>query len=347
MERVLPGVLALIVGAAVIVLAIVPIVAASYRRREGFSAARLVAWLALIVYLVGLWAYTLTPIPATTAYACVGAELNPFADVAEIFRLADGGNPLRNPAVQQIAFNVLLFMPLGAFVVLLSRRGVVTATVVGLGGSLLIELTQLTGVWGLFPCAYRLFDTGDLVTNTLGATLGALAALPLRARRRGREGTGAAPARVTAGRRLMGMLIDVIVVATTQAVVELVILVASERLGDGLPEWTTPVGVLASLLPQAVSVGATASTLGEHVVLVRGRERRMPAWLARPIRFAAGIGGFVALSTLGGPWADLFAVVSIIAVFASRGRRGLASTLSGMDADVVAARAPGREPARG
>lgn len=38
--------------------------------------------------------------------------------------------------------------------------------------SLLIETTQLTGIWGIYPCAYRLFDVDDLITNTLGGILG-------------------------------------------------------------------------------------------------------------------------------------------------------------------------------
>jgi glycopeptide antibiotics resistance protein len=57
-----------------------------------------------------------------------------------------------------------------------------------LATSLAIELTQLIGVWGLFPCAHRLFDVDDLLLNTAGATLGSLVALPvvamLRERRR-------------------------------------------------------------------------------------------------------------------------------------------------------------------
>lgn len=62
------------------------------------------------------------------------------------------------------------------------------ATLAGLATSLAIELTQLIGVWGLFPCAHRLFDVDDLLLNTAGATLGSLVALPvvamLRERRR-------------------------------------------------------------------------------------------------------------------------------------------------------------------
>ncbi|WP_454115939.1 VanZ family protein [Microbacterium aurum] len=53
----------------------------------------------------------------------------------------------------QLALNVLLFVPLGFFIRVLGGRGVVVALLAGLGVSLVIETTQLTGVWGLYPSA--------------------------------------------------------------------------------------------------------------------------------------------------------------------------------------------------
>lgn len=83
---------------------------------------------------------------------------------------------LHNPAVIQVALNVLLFVPLGFFLRALWGRGIITTTAVGFGLTLLIETTQLTGVWGIYPCSYRLFDVDDLLANTAGAVLGAVMA---------------------------------------------------------------------------------------------------------------------------------------------------------------------------
>ena len=37
-----------------------------------------------------------------------------------------------------------------------------------------IELSQLTGIWGIYPCAYRQFNVDDLLMNFTGVCLGAV-----------------------------------------------------------------------------------------------------------------------------------------------------------------------------
>ena len=51
--------------------------------------------------------------------------------------------------------------------------------VVAFGFSLILELIQLTGLFGLSPVAYRMFDVDDLLFNTLGGVLGYLLSGPL------------------------------------------------------------------------------------------------------------------------------------------------------------------------
>ena len=58
-------------------------------------------------------------------------------------------------AFLQIAFNVLFFVPLGFLIAYALSRGIGTALLAGFGVSLLIESTQGTGLWGLYPSGCR------------------------------------------------------------------------------------------------------------------------------------------------------------------------------------------------
>jgi glycopeptide antibiotics resistance protein len=75
-------------------------------------------------------------------------------------------------ALKQVMLNVLLFVPLGVLAHILWRRNLRQAVLIGLGVSLMIEITQLTGNFGAAQFAYRIFDVDDLMTNTAGAAAG-------------------------------------------------------------------------------------------------------------------------------------------------------------------------------
>ncbi|WP_407319692.1 VanZ family protein [Isoptericola halotolerans] len=90
------------------------------------------------------------------------------------------------------------------------------STASALAASLLIELTQYTGIYGLIGCSYRVADVDDVLTNTLGGLLGALMApLVLRWMPQPRELAGSRldPRPVTVWRRWLGMVVDLFAVS--------------------------------------------------------------------------------------------------------------------------------------
>jgi glycopeptide antibiotics resistance protein len=108
-------------------------------------------------------------------------QLHPFQWVQDIgTELAkhglSGAHALTTLTFQQVAMNVLLFVPLGLFARLLWRRGVVGATFLGFAVSFLVECVQITANFGTAPYVYRIFDVDDLLNNTAGAALGWIAA---------------------------------------------------------------------------------------------------------------------------------------------------------------------------
>lgn len=213
-DQVFPAVVAMVLGVLLGLLLFVPFVAVQYRRQGRLTLRQTLLWSGFLVYCLALWTYTLLPLPSPDAIVCTPTQLRPFQFVNDVLDYpADSAGALaRNPAVMQVALNVMLFVPLGLFIRFIWRRGFAVATVVGFAISLAIETTQVTGVWGLYSCSYRLFDVDDLMANTAGALLGGLLSAALRPwlPRRGAPAAAAAPRPVTVPRRLLGMLCDVL-----------------------------------------------------------------------------------------------------------------------------------------
>ncbi|WP_217178746.1 VanZ family protein [Streptomyces sp. AC495_CC817] len=339
-DQLLLAFIAIAIGVGFGILLFVPFVAVSYRRRGGLSLGRTLLWLAALVYFWAIWTYTLLPLPDPDSIRCVGMITDPMEVVRDLQKAFAGpGSPLRHPAFLQLAFNILLFVPLGAFLRILAARGILTALVVGFGTSLFIELTQLTGVWGLYPCAYRFFDVGDMMTNTTGAVLGSVLALVVPRSLRGMQekADAALPRPVTRGRRAIAMLCDALAYGFVISGV-----------GVGVQVWLQYVvgdreavldGALSGLIATVVASGAwlllvlvTGRSVGDHAVQLRYAGSPLPAPFARLLRWAGGIGGIGALPLLGSFFdgiSSLLVVVAVVLLFTTRLGRGLPGLLSG------------------
>lgn len=86
-------------------------------------------------------------------------------------------NVLGEPAFYQAVFNVLLTVPFGMFLGYYFRTRWVVCILLSFSLSLLFEITQITGIYGIFDHPYRVFDVDDLITNTLGGIIGYRVAL--------------------------------------------------------------------------------------------------------------------------------------------------------------------------
>lgn len=327
---------AILLGSLLAFLCFIPLVAHRYRRAGRLRLVDLLILLAVTVCSVALWSYTLIPLPESATYRCIGANLRPFEFVADI--AANHHAPLANHAFLQAAFNVVFFMPLGFFLRLLTRLGTWTITGLGFLTSLAIETTQLTGVWGLFRCAYREFDVDDLILNTTGALLGCLVALPV-ARVVRRQRTPPAATTVSIGRRLVGVLVDLSAVF----LIGLTCVVAWRTLAlyvlglsvDALPGWADQLAFIGvSLALEGFWVLARGQTVGEDVVMLQPVARAGRRGISRLVKFATGVGGYLLLlSDLvpSGWWLALFAVASTGWAIWSRDHRGMSHTLAGME----------------
>ncbi|WP_161896777.1 VanZ family protein [Gordonia spumicola] len=331
----------LAIGAGIVVgfVLFVPFVAVSYRRRGGLTVGRSLLWAAALIYFCAIWTYTLFPLPDPDRLVCVGSNLDVWQAVRDVQGARDRGHPFTDPATLQLVLNVLLFIPLGALVRILGGRGLPTAVAVGAGVSLFIESTQITGMWWIYDCAYRLFDVDDLVTNTLGAALGSIAALTVPRRMRGmkrRAGSEYATP-VTKGRRLLGVWCDVFAAGVLSAVsstsVQLWLqYVADDRAAVLSGTLAATVGTAVPAAVWLVVIATTGRSVGDACVELEYRGGPLPTAAVRLMRFVGGVGMYFVLAMLPDPYDTaslVFIVVAAGLTLVTESGRGLPALLSG------------------
>lgn len=192
MTYILPIQVAFIIFSILGFFLIIPWMIYSYRKYGFFS-----LWTSLIVYSFSFYMLSalflvLLPLP-TTRNTCalqspdtVYYSLAPFSFIRDTFK----GSAIvwsqpttyiqlfKQSAFLQAAFNFILLLPLGVYLryFLQEKRYWKRAFGLGFALSLFYEITQLTGIYGLYTCPYRIFDVDDLILNSTGALFGFLIA---------------------------------------------------------------------------------------------------------------------------------------------------------------------------
>ena len=273
----LPVTTALTVFPLVVLIVMLPVAVVSYRRRGRAGGWTTLAFYGFLFYLLAAALQTVVPLPSDPAGYCAAQnyastpQLRPFYFVQVLQERARGDwsptSMLHYGAVWSTALNIALLVPLGFFLRYLAGLRFLAATAVAVGVSLLFELTQLTGLWFVYPCAYRLFSVDDLMLNTAGAVLGWLLAGPVGRllpalepdRERRRYAT-----KVTVSRRLFALLADAVgFVVLSGLVTGLIVLFGGGTTGRG-PVIAVLAGVWFLLVPLL-----TGSTVGKRAMLLR------------------------------------------------------------------------------
>ncbi|MGM0212743.1 hypothetical protein IGI42_000256 [Enterococcus sp. AZ109] len=134
---------------------------------------------------------------------------------------------MRQGVFLEPVFNLLLLFPLGAYCRYYFRFSWKKTVLVSLGVSLFFELTQLSGLYFIYPRPYRLFDVNDLLHNTLGGALGYICAplftFFLPTRHELDEESLEKGQKVTLLRRVVAAVIDWLVIGFTTSLIQLIL----------------------------------------------------------------------------------------------------------------------------
>lgn len=184
----MPILTAVIVFGIVAVAIWIPWLIYTYRKYGYLPLSVLVISFSFIFYSLAAFFLVILPLPATRDTCAMQApntqhySLIPFKFTEDTLKgnWLDIKNPstyvllFKQPAFYQTFFNFLLLLPLGVYLryYLVEKAYWWKATIVLFCTTLFFEITQLTGIYGIYNCAYRLFDVDDLMMNTFGGVIG-------------------------------------------------------------------------------------------------------------------------------------------------------------------------------
>lgn len=169
---------------------LLPFLLYHYRKYGYVNWYRSIVLYSLLLYAMAAYYLVILPLPETTNTCSLQPpgtkhmQLMPFYFVVDFLRETgfQWDHPmtyigvLKERAFQQAAFNFLLLFPLGIYLRYYFHRTWFQTLILSFLASLFFELTQLSGLYGIYNCPYRLFDVDDLLLNTSGAMAGCLIA---------------------------------------------------------------------------------------------------------------------------------------------------------------------------
>lgn len=260
-----------------------PFLIVQYRKHGYINKVRAMVLYLMLLYLLNAFYLVMLPMPASRHNLPPSGSMiqrMPLQFIQDILtdsqfslqQLSTYTALLKEPAFLQTVFNIVLVVPFGMFLGYYFRTRWVVCVLLSFSLSLLFEITQITGIYGLFDYPYRIFDVDDLITNTLGGMIGFRIALwisgllPRIEQLDNQEDLSAK--RVTYTRRSIAFMLDAFVWLA----------------GFNLLNYASVPGsfwISTSIFCLLVPLLAGGRTLGKWIVRIRlsGQEERLRLWM--------------------------------------------------------------------
>ena len=174
----------------IVILFTVPYIAWSYHKYGSVLSLRVLIVYSFLLYLLCVYCLVILPLPTPEKAATLHghkAQLIPFSFLADIVKQAEiqPGQPaswlhiFTGSAFWTTIFNLFMTMPFGVYLRYYFCYHWRKTLQLSFLLCLFFELTQLSGLYFVYPGSYRLFDVDDLIVNTAGSMIGFALAGPV------------------------------------------------------------------------------------------------------------------------------------------------------------------------
>lgn len=238
-EYMMPILIAFVTFPLVAFLITIPYMIIMYRKYGSISPLRTLIVYSLFLYLISAYYLVILPLPPINEvinYTSSIYQLIPFNFINDIMTnsslvISDINTylvALKESCIYNVLFNIVLFVPLGIYLRYYFKCDLKKTLLLSFLLSLFFELTQLTGLYFIYPRPYRLFDVDDLIMNSLGGCIGYLITpifnLILPSRDKIDETSYIRGKKVGILRRIMALLIDFIIISILTIIINLLFL---------------------------------------------------------------------------------------------------------------------------
>lgn len=159
-----------------------PFILHQYHKYGSINPFRVVIIYSFILYLIVIYFLVILPLPSPeeVVYSPGMVRLIPFGFIRDFIKessfivtdIHTYVKSLKEPCFYTVVFNIFMTIPFGMYLRYYFKCSLIRTFIMTFLLSLFFELTQLTGLYFIYPYPYRIFDVDDLFMNTLGGVVG-------------------------------------------------------------------------------------------------------------------------------------------------------------------------------
>ena len=160
----------------------IPFILYNYHKYGAIYYFRVLIIYSFILYLLVSYFLVIMPLPNINEInmRAESYQLIPFKFIIDFIRESGFDisktntylNAITSSYVYVPLFNIIMFIPFGLYLRYYFNCSLKQTILFSFLLSLFYELTQLTGLYYIYPHSYRLFDIDDLMLNTVGGIIG-------------------------------------------------------------------------------------------------------------------------------------------------------------------------------